>query len=159
MTCLKELDMEYNSFTEESMLKILQQLLHSNVTTLNIVNTGFCEFIMHSHHDFYSALKFLICPSSGKLVKLHIGDDYDYDNYSDSLASLVSGPSSLKYLSLAFASPSSLSSHIPYLQNNTCLTTLHMLSNDNDEIFLGIAKIVEQNKTLQHLVIDEQCSH
>ena len=156
MTCLKELDMEYNSFTEDNMLNTLQQLLHSNVTTLNIVNTGFCRFLMHSQscHDFYSALKFLLCPSSGKLVKLHIGDN---DDYSDSLASLVSGPSSLKYLSLVFPSPSSLSSHIPYLQNNTCLTTLHIQIKSDviycDEIFLAIDKIVEHNKTLQHLVM------
>ena len=156
MTSLKELDMGYNKCTEDGMFKTLQQLLHSNVTTLNIVNTGFCKFLMHFRHDFYSALTFLICPSSGKLVKLHIGDqDYDYDHF-DSLASLVSGPSSLKYLSLVFPSPSGLSSHIPYLQTNTCLTTLHIhIEPCDDEIFLAIAKIVEHNKTLQHLVIDE----
>ena len=162
MTCLKELDMEYSNYTEDDMFKTLQQLLHSNVTTLNIVDTGFCKFLMHSRHDFYSALKFLICPLSGKLEKLHIGDEDDNYDHSDSLASLVSGPSSLKYLSLVFPSPSSFSSHIPYLQNNTCLTTLHIHIQDDelygtrdDEIFLGIAEIVEHNKTLQHLVIDE----
>ena len=164
MTCLKELDMEGNNCTEDCMFKTLQQLLHSNVTTLNIVNTDFCKSLMHSRHDFYSALMFLICPSSGKLVKLRIGnediyeDDDDYDAYSDSLASLVSGPSSLKSLSLVFPSVSSLSSHIPYLQNNTCLTTLHIwiehTARSNAEIFLRIAEIVEHNKTLQHLVID-----
>ena len=162
MTCLKELDIEYNNFTEDGMFKTLQQLLHSNVTTLNIVDTGFCKFLMHSRQDFYSALKFLICPSSGKLEKLCVGYriniyDGDYDDYSDSLASLVSGPSSLKYLSLVFPSPSCLSSHIPYLQNNTCLTTLHILMEFNTgdvEILLAIAKIVDHNKTLQHLVMD-----
>ena len=159
MTCLKELDIGYNNFTEDGMLETLQQLLYSNVTTLNIVNTGFCKYLMHSHYDFYSALKFLICPSSGKLEKLHVGYNDD-DDYSDSLASLVSAPSSLKYLSLVFQSPSGLSPHIPYLQNNTCLTTLHIWMNhvlygttDHDKIFLGIAEIVEHNKTIQHLVI------
>ena len=162
MTCLKEFEMEMENITEDNMFKTLQQLLHSNVTTLNIVNSGFCKFLMHSRsrHDFYSTLKFLICPSSGKLEKLHVGSDLLYKcDYSDSLASLVSGTSSLKYLSLVFPSPSSLSSHIPYLQNNTCLTTLHIqigyISYCNDEIFLRIAKIVEHNKTLQHLVIVE----
>ena len=163
MTFLKELDMEYSNCTEDSMFKTLQQLLHSNVTTLNITNTDFCGFLMHSRHDFYSALKFLICPSSGKLEKLCVGDSKYYDDYYDRLASLVSGPSSLKYLSFfVFQSPSSLSSHIPYLQNNTCLTTLHIHVDidcayyaDWDEIFLPIAKIVEHNKTLQHLVIDK----
>ena len=163
MTCLKELDMEYNNFTEDDMFKTLQQLLHSNVTTLNIVDTGFCNFLMHSRQDFYSALKFLICPSSGKLEKLCVGYRIDIklygggnDDYFDSLASLVSGPSSLKSLSLVFPSPSSLSSHIPYLQNNTCLTTLHILIDSRDaEILLAIAKIVDHNKTLQDLVIDE----
>ena len=161
MTSLKELDMEDSNCTEDGMFKILQQLLHSNVTSLNIVNTGFCEFLKHSRHDFYSALKSLI---SGKLVNLHIGNNYIYDDYSDSLACLVSGPSSLKYLSLVFISPSTLSSHnfIPYLQNNICLTTLHirikflaLYRTIHDEIVLRIAEIVEHNKTLQHLVIDE----
>ena len=144
------------------MFKTLQQLVHSNVTTLNIVNSGFCKFLMHFRHDFYSALKFLICPSSGKLEKLHVGHsfvDIGYEDYSDRLASLVSGPSSLKSLSLVFPSPSSLLAHIPYLQNNTCLTTLHLHLEDNacdnEEIFLAIAEIVEHNKTLQHLMIDE----
>ena len=98
---------------------------------------------------------------------MHVGSTYyrdftDNKDQSDILASLVSGPSSLKSLSLVFPSPSRLSSHIPYLQNNTCLTTLHMHIQDDelygtrdDEIFLGIAEIVEHNKTLQHLVIDE----
>ena len=162
MTFLKELAIKYSNFTEDGMFKTLQELLHSNVTALNIANTDFCGFLMHSRHDFYSALKFLICPSSGKLETLCVGDSEYYDDYYDILASLVSGPSSLKYLSLVFPSPSSLSSHIPYLQNNTCLTTLHIriefdesYSTSHDEIFLGIAKIVEHNKTLQYLVIDE----
>ena len=120
MTCLKELDLESCDCTEDCMFKILQQLLHSNVTTLNIVNTGFCKFLMHSRYDFSSYLKFLICPSSGKLEKLHVGCSYGY--YSDRLANLVSGPSSLKSLSLVLQSR--LSSHIPYLRNKICLTTL-----------------------------------
>ena len=135
------------------MLKILQQLVHNNVTTLNIANSHFCYYMMHSHHDFYSALKVLICPSSGKLEKLCIGCGYFGDDCSDRLACLVSGPSSLKSLSLVFHS--SFASHVPYLRNNTCLTTLHLKFphgySKEDEISPAIAEIVEHNKTLQHL--------
>ena len=154
MTCLKKLDLEGSHCTEEIMLKILQQLLHNNVTTLNIANSHFCYYEMRSRrHDFYSALNVLICPSSGKLEKLCIGCGYVGDDCSDRLACLVSGPSSLKSLSLVFHS--SFASHAPYLRNNTCLTTLHLKLasgySKEDEISPAIAEIVEHNKTLQHL--------
>ena len=66
MTYLKQLNMAESHCTEDGMFKTLQQLLHSNVTSLSIVDTGFRKFL-HSRHDLYSALKLLICPSSGKL--------------------------------------------------------------------------------------------
>ena len=157
MTCssLKELDLDSSDCKECCMLKTLQQLLHSSVTTLNIVNTGFCKFLMHSRGDFNSALKVLLSPSSGKLEKLYVGCDYRGDDYcSDRLARLVSGPSSLKFLSLILHT--GLSSHVPYLKSNTCLTTLHLVFRGkyNDNLFPAITEIVEYNKTLQHLELN-----
>lgn len=53
-----------------------------------------------SPHVYSSALKQLICPSSGKLEELAIGDDKQFSSYKDDdggdvLASLLSAPSTL----------------------------------------------------------------
>ena len=160
MTHLKELNINYLQkkvkLHEEGLLKILQQLSHSNVTTLDIAGTGVSRLLMYSPH-YYSAIKALICPQSGRLEELHVGDDGVYD---DKLAGLVSGPSSLKTLALSCAS---LSPHVPYLMNNTCLTTLVLkiltilLTVDYCTIadIPHVATILEHNKTLQHLEFEE----
>ena len=152
MTHLKELsicDLRHDvQLHEDGLLKILQQLSHSNVTALDITRTGISGLIKDCRHDYYSAMKALICPPSGRLKELYIGDFFDDD---DTLAGLVSGPSSLKTLKLADIDTSP---HVPYLMNNTCLTTLHIKSgyvklSVND--ISHMATIVEHNKTLQHL--------
>ena len=134
---------------EDGLLKILQQLSHSNVTTLDITGTGVCRLLKDSPHDYYSAIKALICSPSGRLEELHVGNG-DGDDYT--LVGLVSGPSSLKILKFKYIDTSP---HLPYLMNNTCLTTLHIetgyfnfLSVDD---ISHMATIVEHNKTLQHL--------
>ena len=151
MTHLKELHIrhlkEEVQLHEDGLLKILQQLSHSNVTTLDITGTGVCKLLKDSPHDYYSAIKALICPPSGRLEELHVGDLFGDD---DTLADLVFGPSSLKTLKLTDIE---ISLHVPYLMNNTCLTTLHIgrvLGIFVDDIS-HIATIVEHNKTLQHL--------
>ena len=151
MTHLKDLSISHLDknvkFYEDGLLKILQQLSHSNVTTLNMFETGVCEFLKDSPHDYYSAMKALICPQSGRLEELHVSDE---DSDDDTLAGLVSGPSSLKTLTL------NVDDFSPYRMSNTCLTTLnvhskgifnHLTVND----ILHMATIVEHNKTLQHL--------
>ena len=155
MTHLKELSIcnlkKKVQSHEDGLLKILQQLSHSNVTTLNITRSGVCKLLKDSPHDYYSAIKALICPPSGRLEELDIGDIGGEDD--DTLAGLVSGPSSLKTLKLTYidASP-----HVAYLMNNTCLTTLHIKLSLPDEASVDdishMATIVEHNKTLQHLV-------
>ena len=134
---------------EDGLLKILQQLSHSNVTTLDITGTGVCRLLKDSPHDYYSAIKALICPSSGRLEELHVGNG---DGDDDTLVGLVSGPSALKILKFKYIDTSP---HLPYLMNNTYLTTLHietgyfnLLSVDD---ISHMAMIVEHNKTLQHL--------
>ena len=148
MTYLKKLDISDNDVTagdQDGLLKILQQLSHSNVTTLGITNTGFCRLLRDSPHDYYSALKQLVCPSSGKLEELLVGDFNDDDSR---LASLVSAPSSLKSLGLHCTS---LSGHVSFLKNNTCLTKLTLWYIDWSGKAPHIAQILEHNKTLQHL--------
>ena len=46
MPSLEELDLSLNEFTpqDDGLLKVLQQLSHSNVTTLNVKNTEFYSF-------------------------------------------------------------------------------------------------------------------
>ena len=148
MTCLKKLDICFNEISDgdhDGLLKILQQLSHSNVTTLDIVNTGFCRLLRDSPHDYYSALKQLVCPSSGKLEELSVGDINADDD--SRLASLISTPSSLKSLELHHTS---LSGHVPYLENNTCLTKLIVTDYELSRQAPHIARILEHNKTLQH---------
>ena len=150
MSHLKELGIckldENIQLHEDGLLKILQQLPHSNVTTLDIAGTGVCRLLKDSPHDYYSSIKVLICPPSGRLEELHVGDFLGDD---DTLAGLVSGPSSLKTLKLADIDTSP---HVPYLMNNTCLTTLHIKSGYVKlSVCDNLATIVEHNKTLQHL--------
>ena len=150
MTYLKELKIASIPLYGYELLKILQELAHSKVTALDITNTGFSILSPRSH----DALKQLICPSSGKLEKLCVGC------YSDSrFPRLVCGPSSLKHLQHSTfrtcVQPLKLSTHVPYLRNNTCLTTL-VLVNTTDELSKEIPQIVvvvKENTTLQHLVL------
>ena len=159
MTCLKKLDISLNNVTDggqDGLLKTLQQLSHSNVTTLDIINTGFCRLLRDSPHDSYSSLKQLVCPSSGKLEELRVGDGNDYDDDDSRLASLVSAPSSLKSLQLRHTS---LSGHVSSLKNNTCLTKLTLLYADWSGQAPHIAQILEHNKTLQHLELKRLHKH
>ena len=83
MPSLEELNLSHNEFTpqDDGVLKVLQQLSHSNVTTLNVENTGFYRlFQSNSTHDYPSALKSLINPSSGRLLKLFAGDNSEEDS-------------------------------------------------------------------------------
>ena len=158
MTCLKKLDISNNIIQWQErdpwFVQILQQLSHSNVTTLNIMNTS---LIGHSAFaEYYSALKQLICPSSGKLEELSITIVRLQLSTADPssperLTSLVCGPSSLKSLELHYDH----SSHLHHLMNNTSLLKLKLnysslLSKTFSEQVPHIVQILEHNKTLQH---------
>ena len=137
---------------DHGLFHILQQLLHSNVTNLTLTYTGFCRSLRDSPHYLSSALKKLVCPSSGILKYLDVGntsggDDDDSDD-SGLLASLVSAPSSLKSLTLE---STSLSGHVSYLKNNTCLTELDFSPIDWSGQVAHMVQILKHNKTLQHL--------
>ena len=75
MTYLKKLvirgieDYDGNKY-QHDLLKIIQQLSHSNVVSLDISATGFCRMLRDSPHVYSSALKQLVCPSSCKLEEL-----------------------------------------------------------------------------------------
>ena len=147
MPSLEDLNLSGNQFTpqDDGFLKVLQQLSHSNVTTLSIRETGFCSLLQsNSHGDYISALKSLIDPSSGRLQELAAGDCYDDDG---TLSCLLSPPSSLRTLHLHY--PNLCFSHF---EDNTCLTTLCI--NDwkwSDLQLSAVVKIVKHNKTLLYM--------
>ena len=150
MTSLDELSIKATYITDKEcpncLLNILRQLSQSSVTNLNITETNF-----YDSSDWYSALEQLICPSTGKLESLAIGGhDLDLDN--SKLASLVSAPSSLKFLELYNID---LAEHVPYLMNNTCLTLLELYYYDywSEETPHYIVKILEHNKTILYLYL------
>jgi hypothetical protein len=130
-------------------LKVLQQLYHSNVTSLNIRDTGVVG-LLDSPHDYMSALRSLIHPSSGKLEHLEVGDHGFTDE--DKLVDLLSAPSSLKSLSLLTYS---IIEHAVYLKSNTNLTTLELHSRCPGIIEIPVViDIVNCNRTLKVLVLD-----
>ena len=141
---------------DHGLLHILQQLSYSNVTSLTISYPDFCRSLRDSTHDLSSALKKLVCPSCGiledlKVYKYSVGDDDDDDDDDDDsglLASIVSAPSSLKSLDLE---STSLSGHVSYLKNNTCLTKLACSPIDWSGQVAHLVQILEHNTTLQHL--------
>ena len=154
MSSLKKLrirSIHNNDKTQLNLLKILHQLSHSNVVSLDISDTGFCRMLRDSTYVYSSALKQLVCPSSGKLEELAVGDSEDVDD-GGVLASLVSAPSSLKSLWLWDIS---LSSHVSHLKDNTCLTELEIRSSENwsEEKCQHIIKILKDNTTLQDMTI------
>ena len=150
LTCLRTLFIPNNHATDgeqEGLLKVLHQLYHSNVTHLNISNTGLGE-LLNSPHDYSSAIKRLIDPSSGKLKRLGVGeiDDSSVDN---ALVDLLSAPSSLKDL---FLDTSCLSLHVEHLKNNTQLRVLYLHHLDISQVPY-LADVVCHNKTIHYLTI------
>ena len=150
MTSLYELSIKAACITDKEcpncLLTILRQLSQISVTDLDITATNF-----YDSSDWYSALEPLVCPSTGKLESLAIGGhDLDLDN--SKLASLVSAPSSLKFLELFNID---LAEHVPYLMNNTCLTHLKLYYYDYwpEETPHYIVKILEHNKTILYLYL------
>ena len=152
LTSLNVLYISNNCFTggqQDGLLKVLHQLYHSNVTTLAISNIGLGE-LLNSPHDYSSAIKCLIDPSSGKLGYLGIGESKN--NLVDSLlVDLLSAPSSLKFLSLCI---SCLSLHVEYLKN-TRLGGLQLSHWDLSSQVPYLVDIVTHNKTLRTLYIQE----
>ena len=149
MTSLDDLILDHVNITDEEcpncLLNILRQLSQSSVTKLNIIATNF-----NYSSDWYSALEPLVCPSTGKLETLAIGDDFFHFN-NRRLAGLVSAPSSLQSLELVDID---LAEHVPYLMNNTCLT--HLILDYSyywfeEESPHYIVKILEHNKTILNL--------
>jgi hypothetical protein len=136
LTSLKELTIACQSGQEDGLLKVLQQLCHSNVTSLDIGDTKVV-------HDYVSALRCLMHPSSGKLEHLRVD--------GDQLVDLLSAPSSLKSL---FLVTQCVPSHAVYLKNNTNLTRLELHSGCivEDEV-PALIDIVKYNWTLKVLVL------
>ena len=150
LTCLRGLSILYNHATDgqqEGLLKVLHQLYHGNVTHLNIANTGLGE-LLNSPHDYSSAIKRLIDPSSGKLKYLSVGEDDD-SSVDNALVDILSAPSSLKDISLH---TSCLSLHVEHLKNNTQLRVLYLRPFVIPQV-LYLADVVSHNKTIHYLTI------
>ena len=151
LTCLRIFSIQYNHATDgqqEGLLKLLHQLCHSNVTYLDISNIGLGEFL-NSPHDYSSAIKRLIDPSSGKLEFLGVGENDD-SSVDNALVDFLSAPSSLKYL---FLSTSCLSLHVEHLKNNTQLHALQLDHFDMISQVPYLVDIVSHNKTLHDVIL------
>ena len=142
MPSLEDLGLDGYRFAHESdgFLKVLQQLSHSNVTTLNIKHTAILKE-SNSRHDYISALKSLIDPSLGKLKELGVGDGFNDDG---TLACLLSAPFSLRKLYLHLPNLS-----LSHFEDNSCLTTLGVTVWSDHQKYP--VKIVKHNKTLQYM--------
>ena len=144
----------------DGMLKILQQLSQSKVTSLTFIDVGISKMLRDSPHVYSSALKRLLCPLSGKVTSLRIGDESSFyfdDNNYGGLASIVSASSSLKYLELY---NTDLSRHVSYLKVNNNLTgfrlTLYYYEHENWQgQVTHIAEIIKYNKTLKNLELNQ----
>ena len=139
MPSLEELNLSDNNFTpqDDGLLKVLQQLSHSNVTTLNVEYTEFHRlFQSNSTHDYLSALKSLINPSSGRLLKLS-AEDVVSDEISDGTFESLLFPSSLRRVKSNYVD----------VKDNTC--TLHVKPRLSPDLATKIVKHI----TFQHLII------
>ena len=143
LTCLRALYIQHNHATDgqqEGLLKFLHQLCYSNVTQLDIANTGLGE-LLNSPHDYSSAIKRLIDPSSGKLLFLGVGENHD-SSVDNALVDLLSAPSSLKHL---FLRTSCLSLHVEHLKNNSQLRVLELICFGQVPYLVDI---ISHNKTI-----------
>ena len=186
MPSLVELDLSRNHFTplqDDGLLKVLQQLSHSKVTTLNVDNTAFYRlFQSNSTHDYLSALKCLINPSSGRLLELNAKDEDSEDRGDGTFESLLF-PSSLRTVTSIYVD----------VKDNTCTLYLRLwLSPDlatkiikhirfqhirfqklaldalytniegtleEDNLLSAIADALQENTTLQRVDVDiDSCS-
>ena len=139
MPSLEELDISDNIFTpqDDGLLKVLQQLSHSNVTSLNVENTGFYSlFQSNSTHDYLSALKSLINPSSGRLLKLSADDNYSKRIGDGTFESLLF-PSSLR----------TVTSNYVYVEDNT------LTLDANPRLSPDLVTKIVKHITFQHLRI------
>ena len=140
MPSLEELDLSWNMFTpqDDGLLKVMQQLSHSNVTTLRVDYTWFYRFFQsNSTHDYCSALKSLINPSSGRLLELS-AHDKDSEELGDGTFESLLFPSSLRTV---------ISNYVDVKDNICTLCVDPWLSPD-------LATKIVKYITFQHLILD-----
>lgn len=125
-----------------SLSNVLQQLIHSNVTKLDLVNTSFGALITLSLDDYYPIFEQLIDPQSGNLQIFHCSDTLPHE-----FMALLAGPSSLKTLVLKEPHP-----NFGMLARNPCLQRLVIIESTcwscTGKILLGLLK---RNRILQEL--------
>ena len=172
MPSLEYLDLQNSRPCQDDsgFLKVLQQLSHSNVTTLDIKDTGFCLMLRKSNShrgDYISALKSLIHPSSGRLQELRAGDAIAFgdedDDVCDTLASLLCPPTSLSTLRLGNdhltkLSPAGQSLVIKIVKHNKTLQFLRVEAyvEENDYFLSAIADALQENTTLERVEVNSR---
>ena len=150
LTSLKTLVISYNRATDgkqDGLLRVLQQVRDSNITKLEIGNTGLGE-LLDSPHDYRSEIRHLIDPLSGNLEHMCIGHYNFEDINDDKLMDLIAPPCSLKTLRVFVET---LSPHTLHLRDNTCLVELYLVSVDFSSDVADLVEIVNHNTTLRHL--------
>ena len=148
LPCLETLVIASNRVSDgkqDGLLKVLRQLLHSNVTVLDISNTGLGK--LNSTHDYSSAIKHL---TSNKLKKLAIGESAAEDSNVDRLiADVLTPPLSLNEEHIY---TSNLTPHVEHLINNAVHILVLFHLNIGSQV-PELVDIVRHKKTLQHLTL------
>lgn len=121
---------------------VLQQLIHSNVCKLNLVNTNLRSLLELSPDDYFPFFKQLMDPQSGNLEAF-----YCSGHLPNEFMALLAGLSSLKTLVLEEPQPNFF-----MLAKNTCLRRLVIVEDNGWELTLQILlRILDCNKVLQEL--------
>ena len=151
MTCLNKLDISNSSaiVQEDGLVMVFESLLHSSVTTLNIMETEFCCY-QSKLLLAIAALEKLIDPTCGRLEELLVGD-LEWDE-NCRVIGLLSAHSSLKSLTL-YGVPTPLLSQF---MSNTCLVELRVntLEFECSNLVRVVSNLVAWNKTLKYLTIE-----
>lgn len=131
--------------------EFLQQLSHSQVTSLSVVDTGIEHYLMRGFLAL-AAFRVLMRPTSGKLQELFMGGRGCIDS---SIVGVVSSSSSLRCLSLTY--PDDKFSSLDFFNPCNQLSKLTLaLKNRRDtcsktSFVPGVVKILQNSKALKYL--------
>ena len=126
-----------------SLSNVLQQLIHSNVTELDLVDTNLGSLLQISPDDYFPLFKQLLDPQSGNLQVFHCSGD----NLPNEFMALLAGPSTLKTLVLKEPQTNYF-----MLARNPCLRRLVIVKSTCWRLTLPILLgILEHNRALKEL--------
>ena len=150
----------------DGLLKFLQYLTHSKVTSLDIRHTGLEYFLEQSPlaQDYCAAIQALISPPSNlRELRIHPHDDSCHEG-SLTLIGLVSSPSTLRKLYLELSGDCFLlnafetNNHIAELE--IVYLTDHSSPGENwPALVPDVVRIIQHNTTLETLKLEELDYH